>query len=108
VLRNSVVGIRSVIGDDVVVEDTVIMGADYYEAQAKHREPGSPPIGIGKGSRIRGAIIDKNARIGAGVQIEPFPPGTDIDHEQWTVRDGLVVIAKNSSLPEGTVIRSNS
>ncbi len=108
VLRNSVIGIRSVIDDDVVIEDTVIMGADYYEAQAKHQEPGSPPIGIGKGSRIRGAIIDKNARIGAGVQIEPFPPGTDIDHEQWTVRDGLVVIAKNSFLPEGTVIRSDS
>lgn len=67
-----------------------------------------PPIGIGKGSRIRGAIIDKNARIGAEVQIEPFPPGTDIDLEQWTVRDGLVVIAKNSSFPEGTVIRPNS
>jgi glucose-1-phosphate adenylyltransferase len=61
-------------------------------------------MGIGRGSRIHGAIIDKNARIGPGVQIEPFPRGTDIDHETWTVRDGIVVVPKNSLIPAGTVI----
>jgi glucose-1-phosphate adenylyltransferase len=103
-IHNAVIGIRSVIGDHVFIEDTVIMGADYYEAQARERTPGDPPIGVGKGSRIQGAIIDKNARIGTGVQISPFPRGTDIDEEDWTVRDGIVVIPKNTVLANETVI----
>jgi glucose-1-phosphate adenylyltransferase len=103
-IRNSIVGIRSVIEDDVVIHDTVIMGADYYDAQSRHKPPGSPPIGIGKGSRIRGAIIDKNARLGPNVRIDPFPPGTEIEEENWSVRDGIVVIPKNAIIPEGTVI----
>jgi glucose-1-phosphate adenylyltransferase len=103
-IHKAVIGIRSVIGDDVVIEDTVIMGADYYEAQARERLPGGPPIGIGKGTRIQGAIIDKNARIGVGVRIAPFPIGTELDEESYTVRDGLVVIPKNTVIPDGTVI----
>jgi glucose-1-phosphate adenylyltransferase len=103
-IHNAVIGIRSVIADEVVIEDTVIMGADYYDEQFSKRVPGDPPIGIGKGSRIKGAIIDKNAQIGAGVRIAPFPLGTDIDDESWTVRDGLVVIPKNSVLHDGTII----
>jgi glucose-1-phosphate adenylyltransferase len=103
-IRNSIIGLRSSVGDDVVIEDSIIMGADYYEAPAGRGTGGPPPMGIGRGSRIRGAIIDKNARIGPGVQIEPFPRGTDIDHETWTVRDGIVVVPKNSLIPAGTVI----
>jgi glucose-1-phosphate adenylyltransferase len=103
-IRNAVVGIRSVIGDDVIIEDTIIMGADYYESQARETEPGAPPIGVGEGSRIRGAILDKNARIGYGVQIEPFPIGTEIEESEWTVRDGIVVIPKDAILPNGMQI----
>jgi glucose-1-phosphate adenylyltransferase len=103
-IRNSIIGLRSSVGDDVVIEDSIIMGADYYEAQAVMGAGGAPPMGIGRGSRIRGAIVDKNARIGPGVQIEPFPRGSDIDHESWTVRDGIVVVPKNSLIPAGTVI----
>jgi glucose-1-phosphate adenylyltransferase len=104
VIRNAVIGIRSVIGDNVIIEDTVIMGADYYEPQARESEPGAPPMGVGQGSSIKGAIIDKNARIGPGVRIEPFPHGTEIEESHWTVRDGLVVIPKDSILTGGTII----
>jgi glucose-1-phosphate adenylyltransferase len=103
-IRRSVVGIRSVIGDDVVIEDTVIMGADFYEAGDPRRDPRVPPLGIGRGSSIRGAIIDKNAHIGDHVRIEPFPAGADIDQENWTVRDGIVVVPKHAVLAPGTVI----
>jgi hypothetical protein len=54
---------------------------------------------------IEGAIIDKNARIGANVIVRPFPPGTEIDHDDWSVRDGIVVIPKSVSVPAGTVIQ---
>jgi glucose-1-phosphate adenylyltransferase len=103
-IRNSVVGIRTIIQEDVIIRDTVIMGADYYEAQARHKPPGAPPIGIGRGSMIQGAILDKNARIGSHVRIEAFPRGVDLDEETWTVRDGVVVIPKNTVIPDGTVI----
>ena len=103
-IRNSIIGIRSVLEEDVVIRDTVIMGADYYEEQSRHKPPGSPPIGIGHGSRIRGAIIDKNARLGPNVRIDPFPPGTEIEEENWSVRDGIVVIPKNAVITEGAVI----
>jgi glucose-1-phosphate adenylyltransferase len=103
-IRNSIIGIRSILEEDVVIRDTVIMGADYYEEQSRHKPPGSPPIGIGRGSRIRGAIIDKNARLGPNVRIDPFPPGTEIEEENWSVRDGVVVIPKNAVITEGEVI----
>jgi glucose-1-phosphate adenylyltransferase len=103
-IESTVVGIRSVIADDVHIKDSVLMGADFYEAEAGDRAVGTPPLGIGHGTRIRGAIIDKNAAIGAGVRIEPFPEGVDIDHEDWSVHDGIVVVPKNAILPDGTVI----
>ena len=53
---------------------------------------------------IEGAILDKNARLGPGVIIKPFPRGTDITHDLYFVRDGIVVIAKNTVLPAETVI----
>lgn len=103
-LRHAVIGIRSVIGEDVVIEDTVIMGADYYEEEATGQGPKSIPMGIGRGSRISGAIIDKNARIGEGARIEPFPRGTEMDEEGWSVRDGIVVVPKSTVIPSGLVI----
>jgi glucose-1-phosphate adenylyltransferase len=103
-ISRSIIGIRSIIGDDVVIRDTVIMGADYYEEQAQHKPPDAPPIGVGRGSRITGAILDKNSRIGANVRIEPFPRDTEIEEENWTIRDGIVVVPKNTAIPAGMVI----
>jgi glucose-1-phosphate adenylyltransferase len=101
---HTVIGIRSIIGDGVRIEDTVMMGADYYEAEAPMRNASAPSIGVGTGSNIRGAILDKNARIGLRVRIEPFPAGTEIEHETWSVRDGIVVVPKNAVVPDGTRI----
>ena len=101
---HTVVGIRSLIGDDVSIQDTVMMGADYYESEAPLAPASAPAMGVGAGSRIRGAIVDKNARIGRRVHIEPFPPGTDLDEAAWSVRDGIVVVPKNAVLADGTRI----
>ena len=103
-IRNSVIGLRSLIGDDVVIRDTIVMGADYYEGEGPQVPAGTPVMGIGHGCRIQGAIIDKNARIGENVRIEPFPPGVDLDEQNWTVRDGIVAIPKDAVLRDGTVI----
>lgn len=106
-LRNCVIGVRSQIRDGVKLYNTILMGADYYDDETCADSPtdGSIPIGIGEGSTIDGAIIDKNAHIGRGVTIRPFPRDCeDIDHENWFVRDGVVVIPKNGVLQPGTSI----
>jgi len=81
----------------------VMMGADYYDPQRKPPESGIP-LGIGNDCQIEGAILDKNVRIAPGVIIRPFPRGTEITHEDWAVRDGIIVIPKHTILPSGTVI----
>ena len=103
-IENALIGHRSIIGRGVELRDTVTMGADYYESQAPSSPTDVPAIGIGPGSRIHGAIVDKNARIGAGVRIDPFPRGFECRNEGWSVQDGIVVVAKNAVLPAGTVI----
>ncbi len=102
-IQNAVIGLRSQIQDGVVLRDTVLMGADYYDNPEEMSKSGIP-IGIGKNSVIEGALIDKNARIGKGVVIKPFPMDVEIDGEDWVVQDGIVVIPKRAVIPDGTVI----
>lgn len=78
------------------------MGADYYDTPSLNSE--EVTLGLGEGCQISGAILDKNVRLGSGVKIQPFPRGTEIEHEQWVVRDGIVVVPKNTVLPAGMVI----
>ena len=101
-INRSVVGLRSVLRDGVFLKDTIIMGSDYYDPL--RQAPGGLPLGLGETCRIEGAIIDKNARLGPGVRIRPFPRGTELEGKDWVVRDGIVVVPKNTSLPAGTVI----
>lgn len=99
-IKHSVVGLRSQIQEGAVITNSIIMGADYYET-THSRSRNNVSIGIGPGSQIDGAIIDKNARIGAGVVIRAFPRGTDIDADPWFVRDGIVVIPKDTVIKPG-------
>jgi glucose-1-phosphate adenylyltransferase len=99
-ITHSVIGVRSVVAAGSVIRDSILMGADYYSTEL----PGMPSIGIGSNCHIEGAIIDKNARLGADVVIRPFPPQVEINNENWVVQDGIVVIPKNSVIPSGTHI----
>lgn len=98
-ITHSIIGIRSQVGAGCVIKDSIMMGADYYDKESKDSDI---PIGIGENCHIEGAILDKNARIGNNVVIRPFPRNTDIDHESWYVRDGIVVIPKDAELVDGT------
>jgi glucose-1-phosphate adenylyltransferase len=106
-IRNSVIGLRSIIDNGVTVERTIIMGADYYETAGELEESvqiGQPRIGIGPDSVIQGAIIDKNARIGRQVIIRDKPDRPDEEHHNWVAREGIVIVPKNAVLPDGMVI----
>lgn len=107
-IRESVIGLRSIIGPDVRIARTVMMGADVYETperKVENRRLGQPNIGIGRGCTIEGAIIDKNARIGEEVTIRPHSPDEKmIETEHYVIRDGIVVVLKDAVIPDGTVI----
>ena len=99
-ITHSIVGIRSQISEGTVIRDSILMGADYYTPK-RHPEV---PIGIGRNCHIESAILDKNVQIGDGVVIKPFTNSKDLDHELYSVRDGIVVIAKDTLIPSGTCI----
>ncbi|MBI5932804.1 MAG: glucose-1-phosphate adenylyltransferase [Chloroflexi bacterium] len=101
-IRHSIIGVRSVIQTGSRIVDTIMMGSDYYD---KPDEIHNIPIGVGAGSNIQGAILDKNARLGERVTIRPFPRGTDSDEfAPVVVRDGIVVVPKDVVVPAGTMI----
>jgi glucose-1-phosphate adenylyltransferase len=107
-IRESVIGLRSIIRSDARIARTVMMGADFYETpvrKAENRGLGRPDVGIGHGSVIEGAIIDKNARIGNRVIIRPHALDEEmVETENYVIRDGIVVVPKNAIVPDGTVI----
>ena len=105
VIENSVIGLRCLIGRDVRIRNSVLMGNDYYESPgqtADGQANGRPPLGVGSGTRIDGAIVDKNAHIGRNVQVVNRQ-GVDQTEEiaQGMIRDGIVVITKDATLSDG-------
>ncbi len=106
-IHNSVIGIRSIIGKEAFIQNSVIMGADYYETDANirsNRLKKIPDIGIGNNSRIIDAIIDKNVHIGEHVRIENAKKIERLDAENHMIRDYIVIIPKGCVIPSHTVI----
>lgn len=114
-ISDSVIGVRSVVDASAHLTRTLMLGADYYDNEQLTAPSGkqhSIPMGIGEGSEIEGAILDKNVRIGKNVTIRPhspdanatYPPDSRPGEEMYVIRDGIVVIPKNTEVPDGTVI----
>jgi len=106
-IQRSVIGIRARIADGVQLDGTLVMGNDNYETpedRALCRERGIPPLGIGAGTVVRKAIIDKQVRIGRGVQIVNAENATERDGDCYYVRDGIVIIPRDATVPDGKVI----
>ena len=106
-IARSVVGVRSLVDIGSHIARTVIMGADYYESQEsieRNAAENRPRIGIGKNTRIDSAIIDKNARIGDNCVITPEGKPDTMDHPLYHIRDGIVIIPKETCIPHGTII----
>jgi glucose-1-phosphate adenylyltransferase len=101
------VGQRARVGRDVVLREAVLSGADRLETAAElehNRAVGQPDIGIGDGSVIARAIIDKDCRIGKGVRILNESEVRDAEGDNYVIREGIVVIPKGAVVPDGTVI----
>lgn len=105
-IERSVIGVRSRIGRGSIVRETYMMGSDYYEKLdevvelTNTQQP--PPIGVGERCYIEHAILDKDCRIGNDVRIVGGAHLPDGDFEQYTIRDGVIVIKKNAVIANGT------
>jgi glucose-1-phosphate adenylyltransferase len=107
VITHSIIGLRSIVGAGTVLNRVILLGSDYYESIesiVEHEKAGRPPIGIGANCRIENTIVDKNARIGNNVTISPAGKPDKVDHPNYYIRDGIVIIPKNGVIPHGMVI----
>jgi glucose-1-phosphate adenylyltransferase len=108
-IKRSVIGIRSRIETGCVIDNALLMGADYYESpleRAKTLESGKVPLGVGANTTIRRAIVDKNARIGRNVQIVNKDRVTEGRREElgFVIENEIVVVIKNATISDGTTI----
>jgi len=108
-IHHCVLGVRTRIEDEVVLEDSLVMGADYFESMEERlvlRERGGIPIGVGRGTTVKGAILDKNVRIGENVTITNRDRIEEADRPElnFYIRNGIVVVVKNGTIADGTVI----
>ena len=108
-LEYSVIGIRSRIESDCLIDHALLMGADYYESPAERQHclsTGKVPLGVGANTTIRKAIVDKNTRIGRHVQISNKEGVLEGSREDlgFVIRNGIVVVIKNATIPDGTII----
>ena len=109
VITRSLIGVRTRIDFGANIENTYVMGADYYQAIEEMEgdvRDGRPRIGIGEGSVIRNAIVDKNARIGAGVRLvnERHIAEAEAPDGSWFIHDGIIIVPKNGVVRDGTVV----
>jgi len=106
--RNSIIGLRSRMEHGVRIENSIVMGSDYFESIDELKTNitrGIPNLGIGQNTVIRRAIVDKNVRIGkdvrllniAGVDNSDGPDGS------YHIRDGIIIVPKGSIVTDGTV-----
>ncbi|MUG98897.1 glucose-1-phosphate adenylyltransferase [Scytonema sp. UIC 10036] len=108
-IEHSVLGVRSRVEAGCVIQDTLIMGADFYQPFAERQsdcDRNPVPVGIGTNTTIRRAIIDKNARIGCDVHIVNKDNVQEAEKESqgFYIRSGIIVVLKNAVIPDGTVI----
>ncbi len=95
-IEDSIIGVRTRVGLQSTIKDSIIMGNDFYDEDA--------PFTIGNNCVINKAIIDKNVKIGDRVRIENVNNVQEHDHECYTIRSGIVVIPKGAVLPDDMVI----
>ncbi|MBA0595422.1 hypothetical protein Gorai_012292 [Gossypium raimondii] len=108
-VQHSIVGVRSRLESSVDLQDTMMMGADYYQTESEIASllaEGKVPIGVGQNTKIKNCIIDKNAKIGKDVIISNTDAVEEAERPEdgFYIRSGITVIMKNATIRDGTVI----
>lgn len=98
-IKNSIIGLRSIIGKNCEIKDSIVMGNDYYP-----KEIGGRKLGVGENCLIKKAIIDKNSYIGKNSIIWNKEKINHLDGENFYIRDGILIIPKNSVIKDNSKI----
>jgi glucose-1-phosphate adenylyltransferase len=102
-VEDSIVGIRTTIQSGATIRRSVLLGADYYEADNDVPARGdNPRLGIGRGVRLERVIVDKNARIGDGASLTNEAGVREADGDGYFIRDGIVIVPKDGVIAPGT------
>jgi glucose-1-phosphate adenylyltransferase len=107
--RNSILGLRSRIDPKTRIQDSILMGSDYFETFKdiqKNEGKSIPHVGIGSNTVIERAIVDKNVRIGKDVRLVNDNNIEDFDGPDgnYYIREGIILIPKGAVINDGTEI----
>jgi glucose-1-phosphate adenylyltransferase len=97
-LSRSMFGVRSRIGKNSIVRETVTIGSDAFTSHPN----------IGDNCVIERAILDKDCRVGNNVRlvnkanVDFF--GNDDDDLPYYIRDGIICVPRGGVVPDGTVV----
>ncbi|EAQ42220.1 MULTISPECIES: glucose-1-phosphate adenylyltransferase [unclassified Polaribacter] len=104
-IERSVIGIRSRIGKNSLISNTYMMGNDFYESlEDIEKNKVDIMMGIGDRCYIHNCIVDRNSRIGDDVRINGGSHIKDVETDTYMVKEGIVVIKKDATIPKGTII----
>jgi len=106
-IHHSIAGVRSRIGNNALLDHSVMMGANFFESSEDMKNnatKGIPNIGLGDNCEIRNTILDRNARIGNNVKLINAENIQEKNTESYSIVDGIIVVQKNAVIPDGTVI----
>ncbi|MFL6466616.1 MAG: glucose-1-phosphate adenylyltransferase [Pyrinomonadaceae bacterium] len=108
-VRRSIIGLRSRIDSGARIENSILMGSDYFEPVEEiqqNLDTGTPHIGIGRNTTIRRAIVDKNVRIGKDVFLinKSAVENADDPEKRYYIRDGIIIVPKGATIADGTIV----
>ncbi len=107
IVEQAVIGIRAFIDEGTLVQRAIIMGNTHYETveeRAENINKKLPNLGIGRNCVIKNSIIDMDIRIGDNVQLINKEHITESFKNNYTIRDGIIIIPKGAIVPSNTVI----
>ena len=101
-IEQSIVGIRTHIQRGATIRRSVLLGADFYEADDEAPARGdNPRLGIGRDVVLDRVIVDKNARIGDGAHLVNAAGVQHADGDGYYIRDGVIIVPKDGVIKAG-------
>jgi glucose-1-phosphate adenylyltransferase len=101
----SVIGIRTRVQEGATIRRSVLLGADYYDADDTAPARGDGPrLGIGRDVVLDRVIVDKNARIGDGARLVNENGVQNADGDGYYIRNGIIIVPKDGIIKPGTTV----
>lgn len=103
-ITHSLLGPRSVIRKGAIIRDSYLMGNDYYESKMKEHQRLPPTPCIGENCILNCTIVDKNVKIGKGVQLINKQKLDHYNGENIFIRDGIIIVPRGVTIPDGFIL----